>query len=78
MRKFLLATAALLALASSAQAEMSKDEIDKLPQDKVQVVRRHCAEMFPTDFGTRLYCEDQEFKALKALIDRGSIARDGR
>jgi len=78
MTRVLIAAIAMLALAGTVQAEMPKDEIDKLPQDKVQVVRRHCAEMFPTDFGTRLYCEDQEFKALKALIDRGSIARDGR
>jgi hypothetical protein len=81
MRKLLVVTTALVALAVPAHAQfgkMSKADIDALPQDSVAAIRRQCERDWGTDFGTRLYCEDQQYQALKALIDRGSVKGDSR
>jgi hypothetical protein len=71
MKKLLLATAAALALAMPAYAAMSKDDIAKLPQDKVAAIKRYCTHLYPDgEFKMRLFCEDQEYKALQTLIER--------
>lgn len=63
--------------ASSSCAKLTPAEIAALPQDKVEQARQHCARLFPDQFSTRLYCEDQELTAIKQLIDRGSIKPKG-
>jgi hypothetical protein len=65
------AIANMLALtAAHAISSMSKDEIAKLPPDKVAAAKRHCANIYPDNFDMRLYCEDKQFKALQVLIER--------
>jgi hypothetical protein len=66
------AIANIIALTAVAHASpMSKDEIAKLPQDKVAAIKRYCAGLYPDgEFKMRLFCEDQEFKALQTLIER--------
>jgi hypothetical protein len=74
--KALMVAAAVLTFASAAQAErMTKSEIDLLPQESVLAIRKDCEREWGNDFRMRAYCEDQQYKALKMLIDRGSIAR---
>jgi hypothetical protein len=82
MSKIITSGAALVAASvatgsASALDRLSRGEIAALPQDKVETIKRHCAEMFPDAFETRLFCEDSEFVALKKLIDRGSIKPKG-
>jgi hypothetical protein len=76
--KTLLAAATALTLlvtvtSANATEPMSKEEIAKLPQDRVQAARRICAERWGQDYSWRVLCEDTQFKALRALIERGSI-----
>ena len=70
-------SAALMAVASAAQAmeRLSPQEINELPQDKVAVIKQHCATEWPVDFEMRVYCEDQQYVALKNLVERGSVTR---
>jgi hypothetical protein len=49
---------------------MTKQEIAQLPQDKVAAIKNHCARKWGDNFDMRLYCEDEQYKALKTLIDR--------
>jgi hypothetical protein len=76
-RKILIAaTLALLATSTATFAydsEFTKERIAKLPQDKVQVIKRECARRWPDNFSVRLACEDSEYEALQQLIDRGSV-----
>jgi hypothetical protein len=61
-------------VASAAFANgMTKDQIAKLPPDKVQVIRKHCAHLFPDSFVMRESCEDQQYAALQRLIDRSGV-----
>jgi hypothetical protein len=72
MKKFLVA-ATLLVFASTAQASMTKEDIAKLPQDKVEAIRKLCEQQWRNNFDMRIFCEDNQLESLKALIDRGSI-----
>jgi hypothetical protein len=75
MKKIFLVAATLLVFASTVQAkaQMSKEDIAKLPQDKVEAIRQYCERKWGTNFDMRIFCEDNQFESLKALIDRGSI-----
>jgi hypothetical protein len=67
------AIAAVLMLTSAtcfAGTPMTKQEIAQLPQDKVAAIKNHCARKWGDNFDMRLYCEDEQYKALKTLIDR--------
>ena len=48
------------------------DEIARLPQDKVVAIKQQCLTKCGDDFRMRVYCEDRQYDALKALIVRGS------
>jgi len=66
-----LALASLIARAWAADTyEMSRDEVARLPQDKVQAVRRDCARTWGDDFSMRIYCENKGFRALKVYVER--------
>lgn len=72
-RVFALLTLVLLAASpASAGDNMSKAEIARLPQDKVQVIKEACAREWDDDFRMRIYCEDRQYRALQALIERNS------
>jgi opacity protein-like surface antigen len=79
MKRSLLAAVLFVITMTSAVAldRLTPQEVAALPQDKVVVVKKRCAGMFPDDFSTRLYCEDSEYIALKKLIDRGSVSPKG-
>ena len=62
-----------MVIALPADAEpMSRQEIEALPQDKVQRIKQECAREWGDNFRMRVYCEDKQHKALKVLIERGS------
>jgi hypothetical protein len=47
-----------------------------ISQELFAIIRKHCADYFPTDFNLRDYCERREFQAVRALrgeTDRGTI-----
>ena len=77
MRKFMLAASALAIVTSSgsiANAEgMFKEEIAKLPQDRVEGIRQLCGQQWAQNHNMRIFCEDQQHQALQSLITRGSI-----
>jgi hypothetical protein len=72
MKKLLLAAATLAALSVPAFAfwAMTTQEIAKLPQDKVQAIKIYCERRWGTNFEMRAYCEDNQYEALKTLIER--------
>jgi hypothetical protein len=72
VRTTAIALAALVMSASAGFAHdpMPKSEIDKLPQDKVQSIKDTCKVQWGDNFDMRLYCEDQQYRALQTLIDR--------
>lgn len=73
IRKILIASTLALLATSSAFArdsEFSKEQIARLPQEKVQIIRQHCAKDWPDDFHMRLVCEDEQYTALMLLIAR--------
>jgi hypothetical protein len=77
MKMLLTAIATLLLIGSAAAKddyEMTKEQVAKLPQDKVQAIQQQCARMFKTNYTMRIYCESEEFKALKTYIDRNGTA----
>jgi len=51
---------------------MSQAEIAGLPREQVQAVKELCAKKWGNNFEMRVYCEDQQYKALKTLVGRGS------
>jgi hypothetical protein len=53
-----LTSAATLVLVATAVSAMDRQEIDALPKDKVAVIKQHCAEEWPDNFGVRVFCED--------------------
>ena len=65
-----LAALALSASAGFARNDMPKSEIAQLPQDKVQAIKDTCKGKWADDFDMRLYCEDKQYRALQALIER--------
>ena len=65
-----LAALALSASVSFAHDNMPKSEIDKLPQDKVQSIKDTCKVDWGDNFHMRLFCEDEQYRALQALIER--------
>jgi hypothetical protein len=66
-----LAVLFMLALVNAhASAPMSKAEIAKLPQDKVAIIKQHCARKWESNFDMRLFCEDNQYQALKTLLER--------
>ena len=65
-----LAALALSASGSFARDDMPKSEIAKLPQDKVQAIKDNCKQDWGDNFDMRLYCEDKQYHALQALIER--------
>jgi hypothetical protein len=65
-----LAILFMFAAVAHAGSAMSKDEILKLPQDKVAVIKAQCAAKWGNDFDMRIYCEDNQYKALRTLIER--------
>lgn len=78
MKRLMLTATALALLTTNASAgDFSAADIAKLPQDKVAVVRQHCASEWPDDFRIRKLCEDQQYEALQSLINRGSIKPNG-
>jgi dsRNA-specific ribonuclease len=77
-RTLLLAAAAFALLATNALAEDFRTaDIAKLPQDKVAAVKQHCANRWANNFEMQEYCENEQFSALKRLIERGSIKATG-
>jgi hypothetical protein len=71
-----LSAAAIAALSLPAVATdyMSKAEITKLPQDKVEVIKQECARRWPNSFDMRRTC--QQFEALKVYVERnGGVVR---
>jgi hypothetical protein len=75
-RTIALAAAAIAALTLPAVATdyMSKAEIAKLLQDKVEVIKQECARRWPNNFDMRLTC--RQFEALKVYVERnGSVVR---
>jgi hypothetical protein len=80
VKTILLTTVTALAFTGTVWADgrMTKDEIDLLPQDSVVAIRKDCEREWGNDFRMRAYCEDNQYKALKALIDRGSVKGDSR
>ena len=78
MKQFLLAAATLVMMASNASADdYTAADIAKLPQDKVAVIKQHCARIFSDNFEMREYCENQQYEALQRLINRGSVKLNG-
>lgn len=77
MHKLIICIAALVIVATplSANAELSKDEIAKFPQDRVEAIRQLCARQWGHDYDMRVFCEDKQYRALKALIERGPIEK---
>jgi hypothetical protein len=77
MKSVLLAVTAVVVLVTHASAgpRFSKEEISALPQDKVQAIIQYCQREWGDNFNMRIYCEDNQYQALKNLIDRGSITR---
>ena len=71
---FLLLVIATPAVAN-AELPMPPAIVDELPEREVRAARLYCANLFPDDFSTRLYCEDQQFKSIQKLIQRGSIRK---
>jgi hypothetical protein len=75
----IISMAAMLAV-SAAHAGVIVDkamptaEIDKLPRDKVDAIKRACARLYEErpNYESRIVCEDGQYKALKLLIERGS------
>jgi hypothetical protein len=74
MRTLAIALVALVLSASGsfafARDDMPKSEIDKLPQDKVQAIKNNCKQEWGDNFDMRLFCEDNQYRALQALIER--------
>jgi hypothetical protein len=73
MKKLLIGGVLVLIINAPAFAEgMSKEEVAKLPQDKVQIIKQACQAKWESDFSMRIYCEDKQYKALKFLLERDS------
>jgi hypothetical protein len=66
-----MATLMFPAIACSNDA-MTKEEIAQLPRDKVGVIKQTCEHKWGDNFQMRIFCEDQQYKALKLLIERNS------
>jgi hypothetical protein len=72
--KSLAIAALLIAMLVPAKAtSMSKEEIAQLPQDRVNAIRQYCAQRWANEYSMRIWCEDKEYQALKALLARGSL-----
>jgi hypothetical protein len=54
---------------------LTSQEISTLPKDMVTEIKQHCATEWPADFEMRVYCEDNQYVALRKLMDRGSLPR---
>jgi hypothetical protein len=67
-----MATAIAIALAGQAHAmeRLNKEQIDRLPQDKVLIIKKECASHWGDNFEMRLYCEDKQFVALQQYLQR--------
>lgn len=72
LRSMIAAGIVLAGFTPGLARNMSASEIAKLPHDKVSSIRRHCTEKWGHQYDMRIYCEDQQYKALQTLIDRGS------
>jgi hypothetical protein len=74
MKTLLTVALALAALAGQASAheDFTPAEIAQLPSDKVQAIKKYCEKEWNENFRMRVFCEDQQYKALKVLINRGS------
>lgn len=73
-KKTLLATAATLALC--AASAFAADTVDPVRYSKeIAQIKQQCAADWADSFQMRVFCEDQEMKALAALIKRGSISQ---
>jgi len=59
------------------QHEWTTEEIAQLPQDRVKKIQKFCAKRYPDDLAFRWGCEENQYSALKALIERGSIPQEG-
>ena len=71
---FLLSTGAALAASCS---EITPADVASFPPNDVAAIRAQCASEWKTDFDMRLYCENKHYRALKALIARGSVHAKG-
>lgn len=60
---------------SAANASSSFTLSQTVRPSKVAVIKQHCATKWPEDFGMRVFCEDQEYVALKKLVEHGSVTR---
>jgi hypothetical protein len=70
-RAFILAGILMIpSVAAFPHGAMSKEEISQLPPEQVKIVKQHCLADWPNGFEMRLFCEDQQYKALQSLIDR--------
>jgi hypothetical protein len=66
-----LVMTAAIAASASATSSMSKEEIVKLPQERVEAIRQLCARRWGHNYEMRVYCEDEQYRALKTLMERG-------
>jgi hypothetical protein len=57
-------------LRANAHNYMTKEEIAKLPSEKVAVIKRMCAQRWADNFEMRLYCEDEQYQSLQILLER--------
>jgi hypothetical protein len=73
----ILTVATMLVATVATSGEFTAAEIARLPQDQVEAAKRECAREWPNDFEMRLYCENKQFRALRELIERGSIKSQG-
>jgi hypothetical protein len=75
MKKLLTTVAVLAILIASVKAEMplASSEIAKLPQDRVVAIRKFCERRWGDNFEMRIYCEDEQYKALQTLIERENV-----
>lgn len=71
MLALVVSACAVMPTMACSDNAMTKQEIAQLPQDQVQKIKNFCAQLFNDgNFETRIFCEDQQYKALRILMTR--------
>lgn len=64
----------MLSLTSAmASEQFNANDIARLPQSAVTDIKQYCAARWSSNYEMREYCENEQYAALKRMIERGSI-----
>jgi hypothetical protein len=71
----IIATIAFAAVAFAYPGDLTKEEIARLPQDRVAAIQKMCERRYQgeSNYSSQVVCENREYRALKELIQRGSF-----